>query len=308
MVGHMPLHHSSHSTDVVVEGRVTDPGQERIETNFSVVAHAYFTTAGTSITRGRAFTENDTASSPPVVIVNETFARRYWPGQNPIGKRLREASPTDPFLEVIGVAADGKYQALFETPMPYLFLPYAQRPATDMMLLVSHRGDEAGVSRALREAAAVTDPAMPLFGIQTMGRYMAMPRSFARGLAAMVLPGAILAAVLAALGLYGVLAHAVSRRTREVGIRMAVGAHVGDVVGFVLRQGLGLSAVGVVIGLALAFATTRLLSGLLWGISATDPLVFVGAPVLLMLVAAVASYVPTREALKIDPLQVLRQE
>jgi hypothetical protein len=236
---------------------------------------------GTPIRQGRPFDGRDTATSLPVAIVNETFARTIWPGQDPIGRRLQYDLPNGPYLQVVGVAADGKYQVLTERPQPYLFLPFAQRHQSRATMVVAYRGDLAGAVAAVRHEVKAIDAAMPIFEVKTMDQFMSRSLMSARLSAMLAAPAGLLAALIAALGLYGVMAYAVSRRTREMGIRMAIGAAPLNIVGLVMKQGLGLAAIGVAAGVLLALAGTRFISVLLFGVSPTDPLVFVAVPLLL---------------------------
>jgi macrolide transport system ATP-binding/permease protein len=304
----LPLDFGSGGGDIVVEGRAAEPGKDKFQTMASTVDEGYFQTMGTPIRKGRAFDARDTASSRPVVIVNETFARTVWPGQDPIGRRLRYDLPDGPFLEVIGVAADGKYRQLTEPPRPYLFLPFAQRKQYRATLVVACKGDLASAIGTVRREVNAIDPAMPIFEVKTMGQFLERAMMGPRLSAMVAAPVGALAAIIAAMGLYGVIAYSVSRRTREVGIRMAIGAAPLNIVRMVMRQGMAVAGVGLVIGLALALAGTRFIQVLLFGVTPTDPLVFLAVPPLLLAVAAIACYVPARRAIRIDPLLALRAE
>jgi macrolide transport system ATP-binding/permease protein len=304
----VPLDFSSGGGDIVIEGRATEPGKEKFQTLASAVDEGYFETLGTRMVQGRAFDERDTASSLPVAIVNETFAKTVWPGRDPIGRRLRYDLPDGPFLEVVGVAADGKYRQLTESPRPYLFLPFAQRKQYRATVVVAYKGDMSTAVAAVRREVKAIDPAMPVFEVKTMDQFLERAMTAPRMSAMLAAPAGILAAIIAAMGLYGVMAYSVSRRTREVGIRMAIGAAPLNIVRMVMRQGMTLAGVGLVVGLALALAGTRFIEVLLFGVTPTDPLVFAGVPLLLAAVAATACYIPARRAVKIDPLRALRSE
>jgi predicted permease len=304
----VPLDYNSGGGDIVIEGRATQPGKEKFQTLASTVDDQYFRTLGTPVRQGRAFTERDTSSSLPVAIVNETFARTIWPGQNPIGRRLQYDLPDGPFLEVVGVAADGKYRQLTEAPRPYLYLPFAQRHQYRATVVVTYRGDLATAVASMRREVTAIDPAMPIFEVKTMDQFLERAMMAPRMSAMLAAPAGVLAALIAALGLYGVMAYSVSRRTREVGIRMAVGAAPLNIVRMVMRQGMGLAAIGLVAGIVLALLGTRFIAILLFGVTPTDPLVFFGVPLLLAAVAALACYIPARRAIKVDPLTALRAE
>ena len=305
---YLPLDFSSDGLDIIVEGRAAKPGEEKVQVLCSSVDEHYFEAMGTAIRQGRAFSARDDRAAPPVAIVNETFARTMWPGQNPLGRRLRFDRPDGPMLEVVGVAADGKYRQLTESPRPYVFVPFAQRDNIRVSLLVAHRGDTGGVVAAIRREVKALDPTMPVFDVKTMEQFMGRVMLAPRLSAMLAAPAGILAALIAAIGLYGVMAYSVSRRTREVGIRVAVGAAPADIIKMVMRQGLAMAGVGIAIGLVLALAGTRLIAILLFGVTPTEPVVFVGVPLLLAAVAAVACYVPARRAVRVDPLRALRAE
>jgi predicted permease len=304
----VPLDFSSSGGDVIVEGRTGRKGNSKEQTLASTVDSEYFRTMGTPLRQGRAFTEHDTASSLPVAIVNEQFARQFWPGQNPIGKRVQYDIPNGPFMQVVGVAADGKYRQLAERPTPYLFVPYDQRPRPRVSMVVHYRGDLHTTLAAVRREVQSIDPNMPIFDTKTMDQFMERSMLGPRLSATVAGPAGLLAGIIAALGLYGVMAYSVSRRTQEVGIRVAIGASPQDILRLVMRQGFVLSGIGVGLGLAVSVVAGRLIAFMLFGISPTDPVVFLGVPALLVVVAAVACYVPARRALSVDPLTALRQE
>ena len=302
----VPLDFEGNGGDIVVEGRSSGDG--RVQVGASTVDEEYFRCLGTKVVRGREFTARDTATSRPVVIVNETLARRVWPGQDPLGRRLQWDVPDGPFLEVVGVAADGKYRLLTESPRPYIFLPYSQHPRPRLTIVASYRGDLASTLKAFGDTVKSIDPAMPIFETKTMDQHMDRAMLAPRLSAAVAGPAGLLAALIAAIGLYGVMAYSVSRRTQEIGIRVAIGATPAAVLRLVARQGFALAGIGIAIGLVVAFLSSRVVSILLFGVTPTDPIVFVGVPLLLAIVAAVASYIPARRALRIDPLVALRQE
>jgi predicted permease len=302
----LPLDFEGNGGDIRVDGR--PPGDDRLQVGASTVDEEYFRTLATRIVNGRAFTVNDTATSPPVIIVNETMARRLWPGQNPIGRRLQWDIPDGPFLEVVGVAADGKYRLLTESPMPYIFLPLSQRLRPRLAMVASYRGDLGSTLNALRGTVKSIDPAMPIFETKTMDQHMERSMMAPRLSATLAGPAGLLAALIAAIGLYGVMAYSVSRRTQEIGIRVAIGATPAVILRLVARQGFVLAGIGIVIGLTVAYLSSNVVSILLFGVTPTDPVVFIGVPLLLALVAGLASYMPARRALKIDPLVALRQE
>jgi predicted permease len=275
--------------------------------NFNNIGLNYFKTMGIPLIKGRDFGPQDSGKASPTVIINETAARLYWPDQDPIGKRVRLGTG-GPFAEVVGVAKDGKYITLGEDPIPFLYLPMLRFYQPSAVLQVRTTGDPNQMITAVQSEIKGLDDDLPVYGVMTMNQYfhdaMIGPR-----IAAVVLSvfGAI-AMLLASIGLYGVMAYTVSRRTREIGIRIALGAKPADILIMVLRQGMALVMIGVVIGLAAALAVTRLLSGFLYSVSATDPLTFISITLLLAGVALIASYIPARRATKVDPMVALRYE
>lgn len=303
-----PLGLSQRSTEIAIEGRIAPPGEEKQEVVLTIVDNDYFRTLGARVTEGRPVGDQDSATSRPVVMVNETFARRYWPGQPVLGRRLQFDAPRGPWLEVIGVAADGKYRDLSEAPTPALFVPYSQHPRSDMTLIVASRADTGALGLALQRAVKTIDPTVPIFSVKTMEQHLARAELTPRLLSALVAPAGALAVAICIVGLSAVTAYSVRRRNREIGIRVAVGAGPRTVLRLVLMEGLVLVAAGTGIGLAGAFACARLAAGMLLGVSASDPRTFVAVPMLLALVAGLACYMPARRALRIDPVVALRQE
>ncbi|MEW5984199.1 MAG: ABC transporter permease [Acidobacteriota bacterium] len=304
---YVPLDFSSSSENVIIEGRPAEPGKETVQLMSSVVDADYFATMGTSVVAGRAFTDRDGADATAVVIVNETMARTYWPGQDPIGRRLRFSGPNEPLRRVVGVAADGKYRQLSESPRPYLFVPSSQRYRSERTLVVKAPDLAASLASVRREVRTL-DPAMPILDVKTMDQHMERAYLGPRLSAMLIGPAALLALVIAAVGLYGVMAYSVSRRTRELGIRMALGANPRDIVGLVMRQGLLLTGVGVGVGLLGAAAAARLVANLLFGVTPADPLTFALVPLVLLAFAALATFVPARRALRVDPLVAVKAE
>jgi len=306
----VPLDYNVDFNDVIIEGRPAEPGKESVQIMDSVVEPDYFATLETPIVSGRAFLDRDTGASLRVAIVNETMAARYWPGRDPIGKRFRIERPDAPWIEIVGVAADGKYRQLTESPRPFYFVPLAQEFRYSRTLVIRTRSatDIADAVAGVRREVQGIDPAMPIFDIKTMDQFMERAYLGPKLAALLVGPAGLLALVIASVGLYGVMAYWVSRRMREMAIRIALGARSGDVLGLVMRQGLMLAGVGLALGLAGALAAGRVVGFLLFGVSATDPFVLAGVPIALAAVAAVASYVPARRALRADPLIALRSE
>jgi len=307
---YVPLDFGVEADDLIVEGRAAQPGHETVQAMSSLVDEHYFATLGTPLLRGRAVTAQDTDASPRVAVVNETMARQLWPDHDPLGRRFRFAGADQPWIEVVGLAADGKYRQLTESPRPYAFLPVEQVFRSSRTLVVAmHRAtDVAATVAAVRREVQAIDPAMPVFDVKTMDQFMERAYLGPKLAAYAIGPAGLLALVIAAVGLYGVMAYWVGQRTRELGVRVAVGARPADVFRLVMGQGLALAGIGLALGLAGAFAASRVVANLLFGVSATDPFVFAGVPLLLLAVAALATFVPARRALTIDPLVALRSE
>jgi putative ABC transport system permease protein len=294
-------------------------GQSRQEEPFSavlrIVSPGYFRTLGIDVVSGRAFEELDDASHPGAVIVNEAFVRRYLPDGDALGRRLAIGTPgyvwgdaVPRSFEIVGVVRNVRFLGPTEPPEPAYYLPAAQFPVTEMRVAVRTEGEPSALAGTLREEVWALDPNLPVSGITTMERLisesLAQPRFHA------VVLGAFgsLGLALAALGIYGLLAHNVAERTREFGIRMALGAVARDVTHMVVKEGLRLASVGLALGLLVALLAGRALESLLFGVSASDPWTFAAAALFLGCVAAVASYLPARRALRIEPLTALRTD
>jgi predicted permease len=268
----------------------------------------YFKTLGISIMRGRDFAAQEDTKESRVAVVNETFARKFWHGEDAVGKRFNFGSPSDPYWTVIGVAADGKYNSLGEDPKPVVYRPLMRDYNSSATLVARVEGDPLPTLAALGRAVQSLDPTLPVYSPKTLSEHMQIPLFPAR-MAAIVLGSfGALALVLAAIGIYGVMSYVVAGRTREIGLRMALGADRASVLRLIVGQGMTLALIGLGVGLVLAFAAARLLTSQLYGVSPTDPATFAGVVVLLSAVAFLACYVPARRATKVDPMIALRYE
>jgi predicted permease len=293
---------------VFTPGRADERKDEGFSTGFNVVGPNYFTTMETQLLRGRDFTEADRKGAPGVVVVNQTLAASLWPGEDALGKRVSVSGPEGPFLEVVGVARDGKYRSLGETPHPYIYQPLLQSYDPNMTLLVRTTGEPQSVAPTVREQIRALDANLPIADVKTLQDQVDLSL-FPSRVAAWTLGGfGVLALLLAAIGIYGVVSYSVAQRTREIGVRMALGAKENDVLRLVLGEGLFVILLGLSLGLLIALAATRVIAGFLYGIAPADPLTFVGVPLLLGSIALVACYVPARRATKVDPLVALRYE
>ncbi|MGB9457586.1 MAG: ABC transporter permease [Bryobacteraceae bacterium] len=276
-----------------------------------VVVPGYFDTMGIPILRGRQFEPADQPGSPPVAIVNQTFARRYWPNEDPIGKTLWlgcKATGPRTLAEVIGVARDAKYESLDEAPRPFVHRPLAQNWEGFLALTVETSGSPGEFTAPLRGLLRRTDSNLRVYEIQTLEEFASQSLWKVRWQASLLAVFGGLAMLLAAVGLYGVVAYSVAQRTREIGVRIAMGAQRADVLWMVLARGLGLTAAGIGLGLALSAAVMRLLAMLLYGLSPLDPVAFAVASLGWMATAMLASYVPARRAMRVDPVVALRWE
>jgi macrolide transport system ATP-binding/permease protein len=294
----------------IVEGHEPAAGENPPMIGKNTVGPSYFQTLGIPILRGRDFTAGVREGAPKVVIINETMARRFFANEEPLGRRLqvmrRGGQPVT--CEIIGVVGDSKYLSLGEDPRPYMFLPFQQNSWPVMTLLVRADGNPKNLIAAVRQEVKTLDDNLPPFNVVTLAENIDISLFPAR-FGALLLGGfGVLALVLATVGIYGVMSYSVSQRTHEIGIRMALGAQVNNVLKLVVGQGMLLVLVGVAVGLAAAFAVTRIVKNLLYGVSATDLVTFAVITLLLFVVALLACYVPARRATKVDPLVALRYE
>ncbi len=274
---------------------------------YNRVSPGYFQAMGTQLLEGRDFTEQDDENAPRVAIINQTFARRFFPGEDPIGKRFSLSRPEGVKMQVIGVVQDGKYAGLNEDPKPFLGRPLWQSEPGSTSVIVRAEGDPQMLKVAVGREVQQLDPHLPM-SANTLAEKLSLPLLPAR-IAASVLGGfGLLALALAAIGIYGVISYAVSTRTHEIGVRMALGAQREDVLRLVLGQGMRLTLLGVAIGLFAALALTRLMKSLLFGVSATDPTTFFIAASLLAAAALLACYLPAKRAARVDPMVALRHE
>jgi predicted permease len=299
-----PLSFTIHSDGVMPEGYIPRP-HESIEADRGIVGPGYLQTLRTPQIAGRDFTDADNESAQPVVIVNQAFVNRYWPGQDAIGKRVQIAGR---WCTVAGVAANGKYRRLTYDAAPLVLVPLMQRYEDLVTLHVRVNGDPMAYASAIDQAVHDLSPDLPLFNVTTLKNNMRIGNVFERIVVVFAGSFGLLALVLAAVGIYGVVSYSTRQRTHEIGIRMALGAARGDVFRQILRQGLRLTLIGLTVGIAVSLAFTRLLRGLLFGVGTADWITFASVSILLCVVALVACYVPARRAASIEPMQALRAE
>src|ERR1051325_8133776 len=294
-----------------VEGQPPTTPDKWPSGNYRSVSPNYFRAMSVPMVQGRAFTEQDKEGAPGVMIVNQELAHRVFPGENPVGKRISFGSP-DPnqviWWEIVGVAANVRSLELKEEPTPEFYFSSLQNPFQGMSLVIRSSAEPSGLSAAVRQIVAEVDKSVPVSNVQTMDHIVSesiTPPRF--NLFLLALFGTV-AMLLSAAGIYGVTAYTVTQRTHELGIRLALGAQVGDVLKMILGQGMAVIGIGLVIGLAAAFALVRLLRSFLFGVGEKDPFTFVVITVLLLIVALIACYIPARRATKVDPLEALRAE
>ena len=290
---------------VVIPGVQSPPGTEHFKIRYNIVGPKFFATVGARLKEGREFSDFDRPSTAPVVIINDAMARRFWPRQDPVGKALQIEKKN---FQVVGVVEAGRYNRLHEVTQPYAFLPFTQAFSLECTLFVETAGDPREMLPAILKATTAVAKNLPIVNAVTFRESMREELAGERSVAELLGSLSILGMVLAAVGLYAAVAYLVNRRTRELGIRMALGARRGDVLKLVLWQGLRLSGAGAAVGLAGALAASRLMSGFIYGVAATDPLSYVASILAAMGVALAACYFPARRATKVDPLVALRYE
>jgi putative ABC transport system permease protein len=307
----LPLSNSNVSSRFLIEGAPFVPLADRPYAGLRVVTPDYFQTMSIPNLKGRSFTEQDRENTPRVIIVNEALASRYWPNEDPIGKRLllsEEGQGKQEWLEIVGVVGNVRHKAIEMESMEEVYLPYKQSPGNFMNLVVRTTSDPASMAPAIRGQVLSVDKDQPVSDIMTMDQRVA--KSVAAKRFVMFLLGAfsILALALAAVGIYGVMSYLVTQRTQEIGVRMALGAQRLDVLTLVVKKGMALAMIGTAIGLVASLALTRLMRSLLFEVTPTDWLTFVIASTVLLIAALLASYIPARRATKVDPLTALRYE
>ncbi len=321
-VNHLPLAGDVWGTTLAIEGRPLAAPGESIVAAFRVSRPDYFRTMGIQLSAGRDFTQRDTPEAPGVVILNETLARRYWPAEDPLGKRItlddpRGTTKTPEWLTIVGMVKDVKQESWTDAPSNEIYLPFQQsggfysgvaRQFTSMTIVVRTTVEPRGLAAAVQDTVRTFDRAMPVSNVMSMEQVIADALWQPRFNLQLIGLFAGLALVLAAIGLYGVMSYSVAQRTHEVGLRMALGAQRADVITLVLRQGMKLTVVGVALGLFASVALTRLMANLLFGVSATDPRVFGVIALILVGVALLACIVPAHRATRVDPMVALKYE
>jgi predicted permease len=303
----VPLQVNPNRWEIWIPDRHT-PGGHGDTIEATIVSADYFKTMGVPIVEGRAFADADRPDTPRVAVVNETFVRRYWPGQSAIGKTFRTRGSEGPLFEIVGVSADHKVLTLSERPTPFVHISRSQRPSSYAAIIARTRGDAGALLRDMRRELLALDPNLVFVENQTMEAEVDATLFPMRASAWLVSGVGLVAMLLAAIGLYGVIAYSVARRTREIGIRVALGAQPGAVVGLVMRQGLIVALAGLITGSLLAAVAARVIAGALYGVSAADPVSWLAAAAVMLVASAFANLVPAWRAAHVDPCEALRTE
>lgn len=302
----LPLAEDRGGTSFIKEGESEPPQDENRSINVTVVTPDYFQAMGIRLLRGRQFSEQDAGESEPVIIVNDAFVRRHFPGEDPIGRRV---GIHESWRRIVGVVADVRHATLRDDPNPSVYAPFNQEPHWSSMSLVvfGDMGTDATLASA-REVIRQFDAALPVYNVKTMDEILGDSLARMRFSSFLMAVFSVVALLLAAVGIYGVIAYSVSRRTQEIGVRVAIGAETGDIIGLVLKHGMRLAGLGILVGIVAAIGLSRLVASILYGVGALDLSTFGGVAVVLALVAVLACYLPARRATKVDPMVALRYE
>jgi putative ABC transport system permease protein len=318
----LPMSGLDGSTAFYIEGRPAPARADEQQTHYRSVSDNYFRALGIAMETGRSFTPRDDARAPRVAIVNQAMARRYWPGESPIGKRIAldlEAMrffPDRPPIfdipggmrEIVGIVKDIRHGSLEASPVPEMYVPYLQRPVQEMTIVVRSSADASLIAAAAGEAVSSIDADQPIRRVETLDGLMTATTAQPRANLILLSAFASIALLLAVVGIYGLLAYVVVQRTRELGIRVALGARPAQIRKMILRQGLTLVAMGLVLGIPVSLALGRALRGLLFGVEGVDPLTMVSAVVMMVIVSTAAISLPARRATEVDPIATLRSE
>jgi predicted permease len=307
----MPMSGGQESTAFMIPGRPRQLNGFNTFASYTIASPGYFSAIGTPILRGRPFLDSDTADSQPVAIISKTLAEQFYAGEDPIGKTIKLPPAKFPTMTIVGIAADVKHFTVREKTGPEFYVVYTQKPYPDMLTMqvaMRTQADPRAAIASARDAIRSVDSGLPIAKVSTLAALVDDSMTQPRFSMLLLTAFGALALILASIGIYGVISYAVAQRTQEIGVRLALGAQPRNVFSMVLGQGARLAALGVALGFVAAFAVTRLMSSLLFGVQPTDPLTFVAVPALLMAVAMLACYLPARRATRVDPMVALRYE
>jgi putative ABC transport system permease protein len=309
-VNNLPFSGNEAYLAFTIEGRPVPNPADRPRAYHRVISSDYFQTMGIPFRQGRPFNDHDNADAPGVAIINETAARRYWPGEDPIGRRIKRGRPEsqNPWLTIVGIIGSISHTSLQVEAQPEFYVPFLQNPDGVLTLVARAAADPQTITKSVRGEVLALDRDLPASNIKFMSELISNSVAQPRMYAVLLIIFATVALILASVGIYGLLSYSVSQRKQEFGIRLALGATPGNIRKLVLVQALRLVIVGLIIGLVVGFASTRVMASLLFGVSATDPLIFILISLLLFCVALLASYFPARSATRVDPLTALRYE
>jgi putative ABC transport system permease protein len=300
----LPLGQQNDREYFTIENRPLPPGQELVA-DFRRISPRYLNTMGIALLRGRLLSDRDVRDAPPVILIDETLAHQYWPDENPIGRRMRLWGE---FREVVGIVGQVHHYGLEKQPEPTIYAPYEQMTDKAMALAVRTTMDTQAVVRAVKQAVWSVDRGQPVFQIRSMGDYLSLAGTAPRISTMLLMVFAGISMLLAALGIYGVVSYGMAQRTREFGLRMALGSTPGQIKALVIRSGLRTALIGLLAGMAGAAALASTLRALLYGVAPLDPVVMAGVAALLLTIALIANYIPARRATRIDPLEALHHE
>jgi predicted permease len=303
----IPLNHDRNVSPLILEGREVQSRQSALVEQ-SDVSPEYFHLLEIPLLRGRLFSDLDNEKAPQVAVINQAMARTYWPSGDPLGKRLKVTPSSKSWITVIGVIANARTESLADAGVPQIYLDVYQTKARELAIFLRGRLDPSAIPAQVRQQVQSVNPELPVYGAQTLADALSASLAARRFLMEIVASFAATALLLAALGIYGVISYIVSERTRDIGIRLALGAQRENILKMVLRQGLGLAISGAAVGLVGALIGSHLMAGLLYGVRPTDPLTFLGVTILLTVVALAACYIPARRAMRINPLTALRYD
>jgi putative ABC transport system permease protein len=307
----VPMGGEGESTVIRMPDHPAVSGKETPFANFTIISPDYFSSVGTPVLRGRDFLETDTSDSMPVTIVNAAMEKKYWPGESAIGKQVGPGSTRYPLLTIVGIVPDVKHISLREETAPEMYVVFTQKPWPSMLnmrVALRTKVDPASVTGSVREAVHSLDPDLPLAKVTTLTTLVDDSMSQPRFSMLLLATFATLALVLASIGMYGVISYSVGQRTREIGIRVALGAEHSNVFRMILGQGARLAGLGIAIGLIAALGVTHLMASFLFGVQPTDPPTFAAVSLLLLAIALLACYIPARRATRVDPMIALRYE